>query len=472
MRLGPIAGDRTLIRGGLLLPMDARYPSEFVGDVLLDGPRIAEVAARIDVGEAARVIDARGKIVTPGLVDTHRHLWQSVLRYVGADWTIAQYARAAFGRFGPHFTPDDMYISVLIGLVEALDAGITQILDWDHNLNTPDHADEVVRAHVDSRARVVLGYGQGATQWLQTYGESNLSEGSAPSSDIERLRSRYYASDESLRTLALAARGPEKAPMSVSEAEWRQARELGLRISVHVGNGLRAFERPIAQLESVGLLGDDTTYVHCSSLADDEIALIAASGGSASCAPEIESNMGHGHPALGRLVAAGVPASLSADTCTNVSGDLFAVMRAALASVRESEHASSHARGEPLGKLASTTYQMLQLATLGGAVANGLGDTTGSLTPGKSGDVVIFSCDAPNMFPLNTGAGTVVKGAHPGNVDTVFVAGRELKRGGQLVDVDLADLRRRAETCRDDLFTRAGVPQAEGAGSAGAPTRP
>lgn len=431
-----------------------------MGDVLVEGTRIADVAPRIDLAAgSAEVIDARGKIVTPGLVDTHRHLWQSIVRYVGADWTIAQYANAVFGRLGRAFTPEDMYVSVLLGIYEALDAGVTQVFDWDHNLNTPEHADEVVRAHTDSRARVVLGYGQGAAQWLQTYAESSLAAGSAPSRDIERLRARYYSSDadDGLRTLAVAARGPEKAPLPVAMAEWQLARELGIRLSVHVGNGLRARERPIAQLEAAGLLRSDTTYVHCSSLADDEIALIASSGGTASCAPEIESNMGHGHPALGRLLAAGVRPSLSVDTCTSVSGDLFGVMRAGLSSLRENEHAWSHARGQALTAMTSTSYQVLEMATLWGAIVNGLGHATGSLTPGKAADIVIFSCDAPNMFPLSTAVGSVVKGAHPGNVESVFVAGRAVKRDGQLIDVDLGEFRRRAEEARDGLIARAGI---------------
>jgi cytosine/adenosine deaminase-related metal-dependent hydrolase len=404
---------------------------------------------------STNVIDARGKIVIPGLVDTHRHLWQSVLRYVGADWTIAQYAAAAFGELGPRYTPDDMYVAVRLGLAEAVDAGVTQVFDWNHNLNTPDHADETVHAHADSHARVILGYGQGAAQWAQTYADTSLSAATAPSRDIVRLRDRYYAARGGLGALALAARGPEKAPLPIAAAEWAQARELGIRISVHVGNGLRARQRPIAQLRDARLLRDDTTYVHCSSLSDDEIALIAESGGAASCAPEVESNMGHGRPAMSRLLRAGIQPSLSVDTCTNVSGDLFAVMRSALAQMRQDEHAESHERGAALTSLSSGSHQVLELATLAGAAANGLSATTGSLSPGKAADVVIFSCDAPNMFPMTFAAGTIVKGAHAGNVETVLIDGRAVKRDGRLVGTDLADLRRRAEDTRDRLLGRA-----------------
>jgi cytosine/adenosine deaminase-related metal-dependent hydrolase len=352
-----------------------------------------------------------------------------------------------------------MYVALRLGLAEALDAGVTQVLDWNHNLLTPEHADETVRAHRDSLARVVFAYGQSSREWQQTYTPDSLSVAPLPSKDIVRVRDRYYASSDQLLTLALAARGPEKAPPDVVQAEWSQARELGIRISVHVGNGIRAASRPVQQLRDRGLLGNDTTYVHCSSLSDDEISLIASTGGAASCAPEIEANMGHGNPAVLRLVEAGVRPSLSVDTCTNSSGDLFGAMRAALATARLSAHARYLAQGKTSPAVALSTRQVLEFATIEGARANGLAGRTGIAgLLARRPTSWSFSCAAPNMFPVNDAAATVVKAAHAGNVDSVFVAGVPVKRNGVLLAADFRRLRADAEARRDALFDAAGPP--------------
>jgi 5-methylthioadenosine/S-adenosylhomocysteine deaminase len=449
---------RILLRGGTVVPVDPALPTEFVADILIEGSRIAAVAPNIGPSSFdGEIIDVAGMIVTPGLIDTHRHTWQSLLKYIGADWTIADYAEAAFRVFGPRYAPDDMYIALRLGLAEALDAGVTQVLDWNHNLLTPEHADETVRAHRDSLARVVFAYGQSSREWQQTYPPDSLSA-APPSKDIVRIRDRYYPSSDQLLTLALAARGPEKAPPDIVAAEWSQARALGIRITVHVGNGIRASARPVQRLRDSDLLRDDTTYVHCSSLSDEEIALIASSGGKASCAPEIEANMGHGNPAVLRLVEAGVRPSLSVDTCTNSSGDLFGAMRATLATARLAGHARYLAQGKMAPEVALSARQVFEFATIEGARANGLADRTGSLSPGKEADIVIFSCAAPNMFPVNQATATVVKAAHAGNVDSVFVAGVAVKRNGVFLAADLKRLRADAEARRDALFDAAGPP--------------
>jgi 5-methylthioadenosine/S-adenosylhomocysteine deaminase len=451
--------SRILLRGGTVVPVDPQYPDEFIGDVLIEGSRIAQVGPHIEVDPAsAKVIDVTGGIVTPGFVDTHRHLWQSLLRYIGADWTIRQYGQTMFGRFGRNYTPDDMYVAVRLGLAEALDAGVTQILDWNHNLNSPAHCDEAIRAHRDSGARVILGYGQSAAMWLETYGPSGQLGNSPPSEDIRRVRDQYYSSGDQLLTLAVAARGPEKTSPEVVRAEWSQARDLGIRISVHVGNGVRGRVRPVDRLNEAGLLDSDTTYVHCNTLSDRELDYIAATGGSASCAPEIECNMGHGQPAVKRLLAAGVRPSLSVDTCANVGGELFSAMRTTLSVVRGVDHAAQIAAGDEEPFIALKSRDVLEFATIEGARANGLGTVSGSITPGKEADIVVFSCAAPNMYPMSHAIGTVVKGAHTGNVDTVFVAGRAVKLNGSLVDPDLLGLRARAESCRDRLFRQANGP--------------
>jgi 5-methylthioadenosine/S-adenosylhomocysteine deaminase len=456
-----VSASRTLLRGGTLLTLDrsgADRGGEFVGDLLIEGSRIESIAPRISVDPAScDVIDVAGKIVCPGFVDTHRHLWQSPFRYLGADWLIAHYAKAMWGMAGPIYTPQDLHDSILLGLRDALNAGVTQIFDWNHNVISPEHADATVAAHRESGARVIFGYGQGTPVWAEMLDPSIGTSRGMPSEDLRRVRSQYYASNESLLTLAMAARGPEVSPMNVVRAEAAQARDLGLRSSIHIGNGAWAHIRPVRMMHEAGLLGGDLTWVHCNTLSDEELAFIADSGGTASIAPELELHMGHGHPAISRLLKVGVRPSLSVDTCTNVSGDLFAIMRATLSVARGDSNAAIIDTGVMPTEVVLSTLDVLDFATLQGARANGLDHSTGTLTRGKKADIVVIDTNAPNLIPLNYAAGACVMGAHPGNVEMVFVDGRFAKRGGELVGVSTREMRRAAERLRDSLFGRIGA---------------
>jgi cytosine/adenosine deaminase-related metal-dependent hydrolase len=440
------------------LAVDTSSHGETVADVLIDGAKIVAIGPRIDIDPAdCEVIDVSGKIVCPGFVDTHRHLWQAPFRYLGADWLIAHYAKAMWGMAGPKYTPEDLYESVLIGLADALNAGVTQVFDWNHNVISPEHADATVKAHRDSGARVVFGYGQGTPVWAEMLDPAIGTSRGMPSEDLRRVRTQHYSASDSRLTLAMAARGPEVSPMNVVTAEALQARELGLRSSIHIGNGAWAHIKPVKMMHDAGLLGPDLTWVHCNTLSDQELRFIADSGGTASIAPELEMHMGHGHPAITRLLGVGVRPSLSVDTCTNVSGDLFAIMRATLSVARGDSNAAIIDTGVMPTKVILSTQDVLEFATLQGARANGLESSTGSLSVGKQADIVVIDTNAPNLIPLNYGAGALVMGSHPGNVEMVLVAGRFVKRDGRLVDFDARSLRAKAERLRDSLFSRIGA---------------
>jgi cytosine/adenosine deaminase-related metal-dependent hydrolase len=364
---------------------------------------------------------------------------------MGADWTIMDYAHAMWGLLGPLYTPEDLNLSLRLGLAEALDAGVTQVYDWNHNINSPEHADAAVEAHRASGGRIIFGYGQSSPVWAEALDPAIGTSTGTPSEDIRRIRDQYYSSSEQLLTLGLAARGPEVSPIEVCVAEARQARELGLRQSIHVGNGTWGKINPVKMMRDAGVLTNDITWIHGNSLADSEIQLIADSGGTASCAPELESHMAHGHPAVARFLDAGVRPSLSVDTCTNCSGELFSVMRAALSVVRgEANRRHLELGRENVAELALAASDVLEFAT-------------GSLTAGKAADIIVIDSRAPNLIPVTYATGSIVMGAHPGNVEMVLVTGRVVKRDGRLVGQDLRTLRREAETCRDELFARAGL---------------
>jgi cytosine/adenosine deaminase-related metal-dependent hydrolase len=415
----------------------------FRGDVLVADDRI-EAVGTVGDGCDAEVVDCSGRIVLPGLVDAHRHLWQSALRGIAADWTLGQYFARMRGQLGGRFRPEDTYAGTLLGAVEALDAGVTTVVDWSHNINGPEHADAGWQALLDAGGRAVFAYGASNAQAMGEPGPHTR--------DVARVRAGAGADDAARVTLGMAVRGPEFSGIETAEADWALARELGVPVTVHVGGGLRGAGRHVEELARRGLLGPDTTYVHCNLLADDELDAIAAAGGRAAVAPEVEANMGHGPPATTRLRARGIPTGLSVDVCTAVGGDLFGAMRTTLALARGAAHEAALAAGESLDRVSLTAAEVLAMATLEGARAIGLDDRVGSLDPGKQADVLVLRADAPNLAPVTDPVAATVLAAGVHNVEAVLVEGRWVKRDGRFLHRDVRAVVDLAERSHDHLL--------------------
>jgi cytosine/adenosine deaminase-related metal-dependent hydrolase len=437
--------ERILITGGTLLTMDADL-GDFEGDLLIENGIIVAAGPNLDPA-GARVIDARDHYVLPGFIDTHRHTWQSVLRFVGSDWSLGQYFIGMHFGMSKHYRPEDTYAANLLGTVEALDSGITTLLDWSHGMETPEHADAGIQALFDSGSRVVFAHGGGATMWT-------VPSATPHTTDIRRVRERYFTSDDQLVTLAFAARGPQFTTEEVSVHDFELARELGLRVSVHVGDGAWGRMRPVEWMHDRGYTGDHVTYVHCNTISDEEFQLIAATGGSASVSADIETQMGHGWPATGRLLDAGVRPSLSIDACSSNGGDMFHAMKTTISTQRALDNATVEAGGQTAG-LRLNCKDVLEFATIQGARAAGIDHRVGSLTVGKEADVILIRADDLSMVPRNNPYGAIVYGAHAGMVDTILVAGRVVKEHGRLTSVDTERVKRLALETNDHLFEAA-----------------
>ena len=431
---------RTLIRGGTVLSMDPSVGDHAVADVLIDGDTIVEVRPGIEL-DGAREIDASGMIVIPGFVDTHRHIWEGLLRNIGTDVPLegrTSYISHVLHKLAPAFSPEDAYTGNLISCVGALDAGVTTLLDWSHIQGSPAHTDAVIAALQDSGMRAVFAYG---FPWWGKWEERQPSW-------FVRAATEYFSTKDQMLTLALAAPGPEFTDFEVTRDHWKLARETDARITTHVGVGSYGLDGKVQEFGEAGLLGPDTTYIHCTTLNDTEIQMIVDSGGTVSLASPVEMMMGHGMPPIQKFLDRGLPPSLSVDVETNVPNDMFNQMRSVLA--------LQHTLAGAAGRKPVSPADVLSWATIEGAKANGLDARTGSLTPGKQADVVLLRTDRMNVTPLNDPATAVVVGMDTGNVDTVLVAGRVMKRNGDLVGVDWPALMDAASDARDRVLSRSG----------------
>ncbi|MFD0002535.1 amidohydrolase family protein [Streptomyces sp. NPDC127178] len=439
--------DRILLRAGHVLSMDPAVGDLPQGDVLIEDGKITAVEP--DISADAEVLDMTGRIVIPGFVDTHRHTWEASIRNVAPDATLDDYFVDILDSFAPLYTPEDVYAANLAGSLECLNAGITTLVDWSHINNTPAHPDAAIQALTETGIRAQYAYGSANTSLADYWFDSKIA---IPGADVRRIRTAYFSSDDGLLTMGLATRGPGFCTNDVVTAEWALARELGIPITVHVAMGRLAGRfGMVKQLQGLGLLGPDTTYVHCCYFSEEEWQLVADSGGTVSIAPQVEEQMGHGWPPVMKAIEYGLRPSLSIDVVTTVPGDMFTQIRAAFGAERARVNADCWKANLPVPETMLTARQMLEIATRNGAHVAGVEDRTGSLTPGKRADVVAIDATALNVAPVHDAAAAVTLSADVSNVDTVIVDGVIHKRAGRLVaDVDRA--RRLVQESRDRLL--------------------
>jgi 5-methylthioadenosine/S-adenosylhomocysteine deaminase len=441
----PAPGRPVLLRGGTVLTMDDAHAVLQDADVLVVDDRIAAVGVRLEAPAGAHVVDATGGIVMPGMIDTHRHMWQTAMRGYGADWTLTQYFVWYYLEHGRAFRPEDIHAGNLVSAWDALEAGVTTTVDWSHGLQTVDHAEAAVDALQAVPGRFVLAYGNiaaGPWEWTAD---------AAVRAFLERRRTG--AGDLLGFQLAFDVTGDPSFP---EKAAFEVARDLGLPVTTHAGVWGATNDDGLRLMHENGFMTPETVYVHAATLSTDSYHRIAATGGAVSVSTESEQSAGQGYPPTWQVRRHDIPVSLSMDTSVWWSSDLFSAMRTTLGADRSREHLEAHARGETVTHVHLRAEQVVDWATRGGARALGR-DDIGSLEPGKKADVVLIKNEAsPVSFPLLNPYGHVAFQAQRGDVHTVLVDGRVVKHEHRLVGVDLPSVRAAVEATVEHLRSALG----------------
>ena len=433
-----------LIRGATVLTIDPNVGDLATGDVHVRDGTIVAIAPRIDLTNVP-IVEGGGMICMPGFVDTHWHLWTSLLRpFVRADVDALGYFPVS-NRLGQLFTPEDSYRSVMLGLAEALSAGVTTVHNWAHNIRSPEHADAELSAMRDAGIRGRLAYGP--AQGMPDDQPMDLA-------GLARTK-RDWTPGNGLLTLGICSRniggmsigGATRGTLTIDMAkrDWGGARELGLPITLHTSG-----PSPIRLLDEAGLLGSDVQLVHPLLTTAEERAILKARGVSYATAPvgEARRPSSAGVIQLGELLEAGVKVSLSTDHTTNYNCDPFVAMRLLFA-------LHQHRIGN---KIPITVKRLVQLATLDGAVDLGIAEKTGSVTPGKRADIILIRTTDINMAPAGDPYEVIVSLAQPSNVDTVIVDGRILRQSGKFAALDHGRAVQEAREAAMALRSRAGWP--------------
>jgi cytosine/adenosine deaminase-related metal-dependent hydrolase len=441
---------RTLIENGHVVSMDAGIGELERGSVLAEGDRIVAVERDLEAIDAD-VIDARGGVVLPGFVDTHRHTWQTALRAICADWTLLDYMFGMRMTLSPRCTADDVYVGNYVGALEALDSGVTTILDFSHCNNTPEHADKAIEGLVDAGIRALFAYGYFHPPVADPYFTSH----EARIDDSRRVARDLDSLSSDLVTMGISLTEPGLIPFDETRDEVETARELGVVMATHTGC-VWSLPTGLDQFNAYGLLGPDMVHVHCNACTAREWELLRQSDAKISTSPETEIQMGMGHPPIRRALEAGLRLSLSCDVMSSNSGDMFSQMRMGLQFARCMDNDAFNAERDDPRELSYSVRDALEWATINGAMAIGLDDRIGSLAPGKRADVIVVGPgnDRLNMIAPANPVGAVVTQANPSNVQAVLVAGKAVKRDGRLRGVDFPRIRRMVEESCERILSR------------------
>ncbi|MDY8137473.1 amidohydrolase family protein [Aquimarina sp. 2201CG5-10] len=426
--------QRNLIKNANLITMAENQPIAGLNQILIENGRIAAIDKDLGISDTP-VIDAQGAIVMPGMVDTHRHVWQSLLRAQLGDGSLFDYmAKIRFG-FAPQFTAEEAKLGNYVGALDALNSGVTTVVDHAHLISTPDHADALLSGLESAGIRAVFCYGFAdvfdpgeVADEMRSYTTTWRHE------DAKRIRDSRLSSNDGLIRFGIGGSEFLFAPLKYTENEINISRQLDAHLfSVHVANGPFARgTRYVSRLLKQRLIDERTLLVHGNVLTQKDLKQLSKVGASISTTPETEVQMGMGTPIWPMAKKSRVACGLGADVVSGNSGDLFTQMRLALATGRMAENDKLGKRGIMPDKLNLTAEDVLRAATIEGARAARLDKEIGSIEVGKQADLIFIKTDglhiAPNFDPIKT----VVMQAGVADVDMVMVNGRILKSKGKL----------------------------------------
>ena len=450
---------RLLLKGGSVMSLDSSVGDHRRADVLIEGGKIAAVGRGITAD--AQVIDATDMIVLPGFIDTHHHQYETLQRAIIADgllrgdWPQQSYGSVVQNIFTTGripgvfdlgrspYEPEDCYISQLVASLTQIDQGITTGVDTSQSSHTPAHTDAMIEGLREAGRRTLFAYSGGRTDSPGYEYPGRIGD---TSRGLGRLRAQYFNSDDQLLTLGF---GGGNAPVAGPDTEtgWALARSFGAWIVNHnVGS-------PQTVIANQNDLGPDVEFIHCTRWTEEAWRIFADKGGKVSLAVPIEMQMRHGMPPIQEALDHGILPSLSGDVDTNMTADMFTLMRSAFTLQRALVNERS-LNGEQNVQQPMTTRQAIEMATIGGAITAGLDRKVGSLTPGKDADIVLLAANRINTFPLNNVPGAVVTLMDTSNVDTVIIAGEVRKLRGKLLRVNIRRLQREIENSRDRVLAR------------------
>lgn len=423
-----------LIRNaGLILTMDPQVGTGPLGilegaDVLFDRNGIIAVGKDLPA-QNAEIVDAANRIVMPGFVNLHDHLFQTGIRGCGSDKDVNGWLAACVRPLEQlNLSREEVYHLVRLSTLGLISTGITTTVDWSSAF-TPQFVRGDIDALADSGLRFVFAY-RGTRSSIE---------------DIRQVK-RELIDPNPLARLQIGSHLFNQLDVS---AMTQLADELGVKLHVHLLENIsQRQEGQIAALQAAGAFGPNLLVAHAIHLTDEEIDLLAENDVRVAHNPLSNMRLASGIIRFPALHEGEIKVGLGLDGGTNDTADMFNDMRVAVGLQRAST-------------LSATAYptinDVLRLATMGGAEALDMADQIGSLTPGKRADLIVIDPSGINFAARFDWISQIVLNGQPANVEWVFIDGKARKANGRLVEVNTGKIVERAEAVTARI--RAGLQQ-------------
>lgn len=435
-------------------------------DVLANAAICVEADRIVDIGESAsllarhpgaEVFDCSGKILMPGMVNTHTHLFQTLLKGLGDDMVLKKWFACMTGPAAVHLTRDDIHHAAMHGCVESIMSGVTTLVDFQYVHTHSGMLDAVVDAFERSGMRGFVCRG------FMTRGQ----EFGVPEALIEEIGSVLAHVRDAVRRRNRPGGRVQVgvAPCmvwTVDREAYRLVRQLaneeGILITTHVAETDFEIARSRADFDctdtemlgEIGFLGPDVLAVHCVNCSSHDIRTLRYHGARVSHNPCSNLYLASGVAPIPEMLAAGITVGLGSDgPASSNNHSLFQAMKFA-ALIQKGVHRDA---------TIMTAEKVLEMATLEGARAVGLEHEIGSLEVGKKADIVVVDTDSAWLAPLHNAPSALVYSALGHEVSTVMIDGRFVMKDRALLTVDAAQVRRTAQQAADDLADRAAIAQ-------------
>ena len=405
--------------------------------LLIKDDLIAEISDEIDDSNADKIIDAEGKILLPGLINTHTHLSMTLFRGLADDLSLDSWLNDHIWPMEANLNGDYCYIGALLGAVELIKSGTTTFSDMYF------YMEDVARAVEDAGIRAVLSYG------MIDFGDAERRE-----AEIKENMALYDACNGMADGRIKVFFGPH-SPYTASEELLVKVRELAdehnIGIHIHVSETQKEINdsldergiRPFEYLEKIGFLGPDVVAAHCVWLSDEEIEIIKKHGVKVSHNPCSNMKLASGVSPVSKLIENDICVSIGTDgASSNNNLDL----------IEELKTASLLQKVSTLDPKVLTSDEAIEMATIKGAEALGLDDEIGSIEVGKKADIILIDTNSANMVPDSSSlSSNVIYSANGSNVDTTICNGKILMENKKLTTLDEDEIYAKAKQAIKEL---------------------
>ncbi|NOT62250.1 MAG: 5'-deoxyadenosine deaminase [Acidobacteria bacterium] len=422
--------NRTIIQNATIITLDAAHRI-FTGDLVVEHQRIAAFDQPYSAsfnGATDDVIDARGKVLLPGFVQTHIHLCQTLFRGAADDLALIDWLKQRVWPMEAAHTPASLYASAQLGIAELIRGGTTCAL----TMETVNHTEAVFQAVADTGFRATVGKcmmdaGDDVPAALHEQADASLNESLT-------LLKRWHGRDDGRIRYCFAPRFAVSCSRPLLEQVAARASQYGVIIHTHASENRDEIayveqmtgQRNIAYLNDVGLTGPHVVLAHCIWLDDAEMALLADTHTRVAHCPSSNLKLASGIARISEMLERGISVSLGADgaPCNNRL-DMFTEMRTA-ALLQKVQY----------GSRALPALTALRMATIEGAKALGLGDQIGSIEIGKRADLMLLNLNQLHTTPQPDLVSTIVYAAQSSDVELVMIEGKVVWREGAFTNLN------------------------------------